>query len=295
MNSWAIIEASSSLGLRATGVRRLPEALLGAGVADALPGSVRRAGRVEARPDRESGIDAATGVLHAPALAAYSRLLAGEVEKVCEGGETPLVLGGDCSILLGCLLGVRARGRHGLLFVDGHADFYDVTSEPGGEAASMDLALVTGRGPALLADLGGEGPLVRDDDVVALGFRDHREQRQHGSPLLPGAILSLDLPAVRDRGIDAVVAQALGRLTRCGLDGFWLHVDADVLDDDIMPAVDYRLSGGLSWDELALVFRAALRTGQVIGVDITILNPELDPADEAVHGLVGCLSSGLAN
>jgi arginase len=29
----------------------------------------------------------------------------------------------DCSILLGCLLALKRRGRYWLLFLDGHADF----------------------------------------------------------------------------------------------------------------------------------------------------------------------------
>src|SRR5690606_19120616 len=111
----------------------------------------------------------------------YATALAGAVEQVLERREVPVVLGGDCSILLGNLLALRrAGGRHGLLFIDGHADFYQPEAEPGGEAASMDLALATGRGPALLADLEGRGPLVRDEDVVALGRRDEREAAEAG-------------------------------------------------------------------------------------------------------------------
>ena len=60
------------------------------------------------------------------------------------------MLGGDCSILLGNLLALRRRGRYGLLFVDGHADFYHPEANPNGEAASMDLAFATGRGPEVL-------------------------------------------------------------------------------------------------------------------------------------------------
>jgi arginase len=44
---------------------------------------------------------------------------------------------------------------------------------------------------------------------------------------------------------------------------FWVHVDADVLDDAVMPAVDYRQPGGLSPDELATVLAVALATGHV--------------------------------
>ena len=66
---------------------------------------------------------------------------------------TSIVLGGDCSILLGTSWRCDGQQRHGLLFIDGHADFYQPEAEPNGEAASMDLALATGRGPAVVADL----------------------------------------------------------------------------------------------------------------------------------------------
>jgi arginase len=94
------------------------------------------------------------------------------VEGVLDRREFPLILGGDCSILLGAVLALRRRGRFGLLFIDGHADFYQPEANPNGEAASMDLAFVTGHGPPLLTDLEGRGPLVRmetDVLVAALG------------------------------------------------------------------------------------------------------------------------------
>jgi arginase len=80
-------------------------------------------------------------------------------------GEFPLILGGDCSILLGATLALKRRGRFGLLFIDGHADFYQPAANPNGEAASMDLAFVTGYGPSPLTDLEGRGPLVGVEDV----------------------------------------------------------------------------------------------------------------------------------
>ena len=111
--------------------------------------------------------------------------LADAVADVVERDEFPVLLGGDCSILLGSTLALRRRGRYGLLFIDGHADFYQPEANPNGEAASMDLAFATGRGPELLTNLEGLRPLVRDEDVVAFGFRDAQEQREYGSQPLP--------------------------------------------------------------------------------------------------------------
>jgi arginase len=118
--------------------------------------------------------DAATGLLNPIGLRDYAHALADATGEVLDVGDVPLVLGGDCSILLGYLLALRRRGRHGLLFIDGHADFYQPDAEPNGEAASMDLALATGRGPDVVTNLEGRGPLVRNEDGRPVGRPDER-------------------------------------------------------------------------------------------------------------------------
>jgi hypothetical protein len=44
-------------------------------------------------------------------------------------------------------------------------------------------------------------------------------------------------------------------------DGFWIHLDADVLDETIMQAVDDPRPGGLAWDELVSALSMAVRSG----------------------------------
>ena len=84
------------------------------------------------------------------AIRDYSPLLADAVTAVLDQGEFPVVLGGDCSIVLGTMLALRRRGRYGLLYVDGDADadFYQPEVNPlSGAASASDLAFATGRGP----------------------------------------------------------------------------------------------------------------------------------------------------
>jgi len=291
MPGYAVVEAPSVLGLFPRGVERLPDALLGAGLADGL--DARRGGRVEP-PPYDSQRDAATGLLNPTGLRDYAHQLAVATGAVLNCGEVPVVLGGDCSILLGNLLALRRRGRHGLLFLDGHADFYQPEAEPNGEAASMDLALATGRGPAVVVDLDGRGALVRDEDVVVLGRRDAEEADEAGSRRIEDTpITVLDLTAVRDRGAEHAARDAVNRLDRADLDGFWVHLDCDVLDDAVMPAVDYRLEGGLSWDELETVLAIAIDTGRVTGVEVTIFNPALDTDGTITRALVAHLVKAL--
>jgi arginase len=291
-DGYAVVEAPSVLGLFPRGVERLAGALLDAGLAEAL--DARRAAKV-VPPPYDPNRDAATGLLNPTGLRDYAHQLADATGEVLDGGETPIVLGGDCSILLGNLLALSRRGRHGVLFLDGHADFYQPEAEPNGEAASMDLALATGRGPRVVADLDGRGPLVRDDDVVALGRRDAEEAEAAGSQRIEDtAITVIDLPAVRERGAERAARDAVEHLGRAGLDGFWIHLDCDVLDDAVMPAVDYRLPGGLSWNELETVIRTAIETGRVDGIEVAIFNPALDRDGVITRALVAHLGNALS-
>ncbi|MCD0505338.1 arginase family protein [Bordetella petrii] len=288
--SYAIIEAPSTLGLATSGVERLPEQLLDFGLAERI--HARRAGRL-AVPAKDPTPDPATGTLNARAIAAWSPKLADAVEAVLGAGEFPVILGGDCTILLGSMLAFRRRGRYGLLFIDGNADFFQPEAEPNGEGASMDLAFATGYGPPLLTGIEERGPLVRPEDAVAFAYRDHKDQEEYGSQPIPDALKTLDLPAVRAAGIEAAARQAVDHLTRAELDGFFIHVDADCLDDAIMPAVDFRVPGGLSWNELTAVLRIALASGKAAGLEITIYNPRLDADGSAGRGLAGVLATAL--
>ncbi len=287
----AILEAPSILGLRPTGVERLPEALLANGLAERTHS--RHAGRIVPDAAYSSWRDPQTLTLNARAIANYSLKLADAVGDLLDRKEFPIVLGGDCSIVLGPALAMRRRGRYGLLFIDGHTDFYQPEANPNGEAASMDLAFVTGRGPAVVTNLDGHSPLVRDEDVFVFGYRDAEEQAEFGSQPLPPSMKSYDLATVRRLGIEAAAKEAVSHVTRPELAGFWIHVDADSLDDAIMPAVDYRLEGGLSKQELQTILRVALASGRAVGFEITIYNPSLDPKGTAGAALTDILATVL--
>jgi arginase len=288
---FAVVRAPSGLGLRATGVEGGGDALLKHGLAQALCARIA----TTIAPVPASGIlDPASGVLNGPEVALYAVALADAIGAVLDASEVPLVLGGDCSVLLGGALALRRRGAAGLLFLDGHADFYQPSAEPSGEAASMDLALVTGHGPPAVGDVEGRSPLIRAEDTVVVGFRDAEEQARDGSQPLPDELLALDLHEVRAVGAAAAADRALGHLTRPDApDQFWVHIDADVLDDTVMPAVDYRQPGGLTADELVTILAAAMATGRVAGVELTIYNPALDPAGIAGVALTDALARGL--
>jgi arginase len=279
--SYAIVEAPSVLGTAPQwgGVRRLPEALLAVGLADDI--GARQAGRVEP-PPYVSGRDPETQVTNASGLREYAFRLAGAVEGVLSRGEFPVVLGGDCSILLGSLLGMAGRGRHGVVFIDGHIDFYPPHIEEwDGRAANSELAFAAGRGPAALTDFGIGRPLVRDDDIVAVGFRDEANQIKYGCSL-PDAALAFSRDRVRRIGPGRTAAQAIAHLTRAdGPEGYFVHLDADAVDGRLMPAVDDPAPDGFDWDEMITLLSAVARHQRASGIQLTIYNPDADPDGSA--------------
>lgn len=292
MPEFITIDAPSVLGLRPTGVERMPEALKTASLLESL--QARDAGRLEP-PPYDPNRDEETYLLNPTGIHDYSQRLAGAIGDVLGEGCFPIVLGGDCSILLGCLLALRRRGRYGLFFADGHADFYLPEQSETGEAADSDLALVSGRGPEKVTDIDGLKPLVRDEDAVVFGYRDAEEAAFYGSQDVKDTGMRIfDLKRVKEFGLEEAAEKAVGNLLRYELPGFWIHLDADVLDDKIMPAVDYRMAGGgLSFEQLSQLLQILLGTGHAMGMDVTIFNPALDEDGRIARELASAINAGL--
>jgi len=290
MRNIAIIEAPSILGLKPGGVEKLPEALKAQGLLNRIPVVYEERLIPPAyNPQR----DTKTNILNPDTIRDFSVKLADAVQRQQERERFALVLGGDCSIIIGCLLALRRVGRYGLFFIDGHADFYQPEASPTGEVADMDLAIVTGRGPETLTNIENLRPLVKDEDVVAFGYRDVDEQMHYGSQEIKATgIHAMELSEIKKIGPKESVTTELQKIFDNGIDGFWVHLDADVLDDAIMPAVDYRMSGGLSFEELSKTLSILLAPQKAIGMSIAVFNPTLDKDGSIAKAFVNSIVKG---
>ncbi len=298
-----IVAAPSSLGLRPAspghepGAWRAPKALLSAGLVSRLD-PVRV---VELpHPAYEFEAQPATRIRNGVAIREHALVLADVVGQTLEAGRFALVLGGDCSILLGCLLGARRGGHSGLIHVDGHSDFshpgnYDTASTLGA-VAGMDLALATGRGELLLTHWPAAGiPLVPDDDAIQVGDRESPTPDGPGFDAVPDtSIRRFTVQQVLQLGTAEVSERVAEHLERRGLERAWIHVDLDVLDQRVMPAVDSPGSPGLGFAQLADLISRLVATGRPVGMDVTIYDPELDPHGTYPGAIVECIASSLA-
>lgn len=138
MRSTVILEFPSNLGLKEPspghepGVKKLPLWLKEHGFHQLIdPVAVKRL----EPPPYSMQMDPASGVRNADAIIAYAKQQAKMLEEVIRSGNFPLVIGGDCSILIGNALALKKMGRYGLFFLDGHHDFmWPSFSQTGGAA-----------------------------------------------------------------------------------------------------------------------------------------------------------------
>jgi arginase len=203
--------------------------------------------------------------------------IAAAVERALSGDERPIVLGGDCSLMIGVAAGLRRAGREaGLCFIDGHADYYDGESSPTGESADMDLAILHGQGPDELAAIEGRPPLIPPELTALLGHRpaeldlDVAFERER----VQADVNQLDAPRIREIGPGRAARETIEHLR--GADSLWIHLDLDALDEGELPAVSYPLPRGLSWSELEELLTALLVEGRPVGISIADFNPDLD-------------------
>jgi arginase len=286
-----VLDAPTNLGLRpprpgvVPGVAGMPRALRARRLVQRL--GATDGGAVES-PPYSADPDFAVGFRNGGGIRLFSERLAERTRPLVRSGAFPIVLGGDCSVLVGTILGLKPLGRYGLVFIDGHDDFSPVRDPDKFRglvtAAGQDLALATGRGPAALADIQGARPYVAEADVVVFGmYHDPSDAKDYDLALLDStSIRQRRIDWIRAVGVREAAEETMRWLESKPLDGYWIHVDADVLDQSVMPAVDSPNPNGLYFDELAQALQIFLSSPKAVGLEITIYDPELDP--DGVYG-----------
>lgn len=279
MNNVSIIECPSNLGLKELiagqepGVKKLPDWLRKYEFHTRInPQNVYRLDS----PAYTMNLDKVSGVRNADSIVTYSKAQATILEKVITENEFPLVIGGDCSILIGNALALKKMGNYALFFLDGHTDFMWPSLSHTGGAAGMDLAIVCGYGHDKLTNIDSLKPYFEEDQVWCVANREYEEW--YVDAIMDSAIQYTDINRLREYGIKNCAADFLNMVATKNLDGFWIHIDVDVLNDTIMPAVDSRQADGLSYKEFNELLQLLLTNSKASGLEITILDPNLDPA-----------------
>jgi arginase len=240
--------------------------------------------------------DSSTGILASDDVLTATTAIREATEALLRAGDRPFLVGGCCTELAGALAAARdVVGRTGVAYLDGHLDLADGETSPTGEAADMPLSVVLGLGPAAWVDA-CDGPSARVEDVVPVGYRDPDEV-----PTFEQIAPALG-PAFRAVSKDDVVREgpaAVGERVAAELEGsagrLWLHLDVDILGEDVFPATDYLMPDGLNLAQLVELMRPIARSPALVGVSIGCYNPEKDPGDACGRALVEALGRAFAD
>ena len=221
------------------------------------------------------------------AIIEHAQRLDTRLTGILDDGDAPLVIGGDCSLLIGIGAALSRRGGAGLVHLDGHTDF----QHPGNSAdcasvAGEDLAAAVGLHWSAIADIDGLGPYFDRRRVVHMGHRDDDADVEEARRTLGLVVSSRDMLAGSLDDVAAAAREAAGV-------GYWLQLDVDVLDPGIMPAVDSPDPGGLGASQLVDLLRRL--APHAVGASVTVFDPDLDPDGRYAALVTEVLLAGLAD
>lgn len=277
MKEIVLIEAPTNLGLKEPapgiepGVKFLPAALEKEGFSELI--GVRQ--RLFVGPPAYSmHLDKESKIRNADAIGGYSKKLAAAIRIVIEEDKIPLVIGGDCSVMIGAGLALRQKGNFGLFHLDGHTDYMWPEFSQTGGAAGMGLALVAGVGHEKLTNIENLKPYIKEENIFCIGNREYDEE--YVALSLKSNMRYIDLAGIRKEGIKSITNDFLQMVEEKKLDGFWIHFDVDALNDEVMPCVDSRTEDGLWYYELKEMLKPLIHSSYFSGMEITILDPTLD-------------------
>jgi len=218
-------------------------------------------------------------------IAATCGRLAREVRRAMRAGFAPLVLGGDHSIAIGTVAGVKShfhdRGKRiGLIWIDAHADMNTPQTSPSGNVHGMPLACCVGLGPKELTRLAGAPPMVRARNVALVGVRDVDVlEKPH---VRASGVRAFTMRHLDERGMRAVMEDAI-RIASDDTAGFHVSLDMDFLDPVEAPGVGTPIRGGGTYRETHLALEMVSDTGRMTSMEIVEVNPILDTGNRTAN------------
>jgi arginase len=298
VKSIGLIGVPSSMGAFAPGQEKAPRALREAGLVQRLT----RAGVAvvdygDSTVRRWFPDPSRRAAQHLTVVAKVAEETAQRVSRAIEETQTPVVLGGDCTIELGTVAGfLRGNHRIGLIYFDLHPDLNVPDAVPDGALDWMGLAHLIGEEGTLpeLYLTGSTAPMHRTDDVVLLGYGP-----EHTTTFESGVI---DRRGIRAIPVDAVAAMPQQAATAAlaalpsHVDHVLVHFDVDIIDFTDLPLSEERVRNqGLSFAQAIQVLGVLTADERFAALTVTEVNPDHGAEDGSTieifaAGLVNALS-----
>ncbi|HEY0378430.1 MAG TPA: arginase [Pyrinomonadaceae bacterium] len=222
--------------------------------------------------------DPAEKVKYLPEISAACEELAQEVRNILEGGELPLVLGGDHSVAVGSLSGVASFYRErkqtlGLIWFDAHADMNTPETSPSGNIHGMPLSALLGFGAPELTHVAGFAPKLDPALCAHIGARDIDQGERELIRRL--GMRFCTMREIDERGISACMDEAISIASRATA-GYSVTFDVDALDPGDAPGSGTLVRGGLTYRESHLAMEKIAEAGGMRSLEIVEINTALD-------------------
>ena len=232
-------------------------------------------------------------LLNPEGVKAVSRVIADEVARVVADGYTPLIIGGEDSVMLGILEGFRrALGAPiGQVFMDAHGDFNTPETTPSGLIGGMENAILTGRGPEGLVKLFRDEPQLREENITFYGTRDLDPQEKVA--LDHSQVRRWPADRIRQVGPEEAMRQIVDDL-RSRVENVYLHIDLDILDESEMAAHVLPVPNGLTSDEFVRSVSGLVSSGLLCGLAVMVFNAAKDPIGSEAKRVVKLVADFLS-
>jgi arginase len=300
----AVIGVPTSAGAFAPGQEQAPAALREAGLVERLAAAgvgVDDRGDREVwrwRPDRES-----PRAQNVEEIVAIARETAGRVAEAAGDEEMTLVLGGDCTVGIGTVIGQvdaalsagAGDAAVGLLYFDTHADLNIPDAVTEGALDWMGMAHMLGVPGARpeLVEAGPIAPLLGPSQVLLFGWGPEQATEFEREQIEQLGIETVAVDLVRADPV-AAARDAVARLeTRC--ERLVVHFDVDVVDFTDTPlSENWGRNEGITFAAALAALGALLEAPKLAALTVTELNPDhTEPGGAAIERLVGAIVESL--
>jgi arginase len=225
-----------------------------------------------------------------PQIRDTSQRIAQLVSDTARDGFVPVVLGGDHSVALGTLAGLRdVHGPGGVIWIDAHGDLNSPETSPTGNVHGMVLAAALGLAGDRFSGEGWGLPALDAGRVALVGVRSLDDGERE---LLRDRNVKVFTMSDLDRlGVEHAVREALAHVAGPG----FVHVslDMDALDPEVAPGVGTPVRGGLSYREAHLAMELVAESGLASSLDVVEVNPVLDRENQTGKLAVELIASAL--
>jgi len=283
------------LGAGRRGVDMGPSALRIAEIGqklEALGYTVYDEGDITVKPQEVLAVEDAT-LKYLPEITNACQDLSDKVEQVLDGGDFPLILGGDHSMSIGSISGIAAHCRKngkrlGVLWIDAHTDINTPATSPTGNIHGMPIAALLGIGAKELTSIGGDFIKIEPQNIVYIGIRSIDEGERTLIKQL--GITTYTMFDIDKYGIFTIVQNTLEQM-RKSVDHLHISFDLDSVDPTVAKGVGTPVQGGLSYRETHLLMELIAESGLISSFEVAEVNPILDDMNSSAVFATGAVAS----